>query len=103
MKGANNSDKPNEMVRQARSAAKLMAADDGPRIAAMAFDGWDTHENEGGAKGRLFNLLTGLDGALAEFENALGPVWNQTSIVVMTEFGRTARINGTVGTDRVTG
>jgi len=103
MKGMNNSDRPNEMVRQARSAAKLMAADDGPRIAAMAFDGWDTHENEGGAKGRLFNLLTGLDGALAEFENALGPVWNQTSIVVMTEFGRTARINGTVGTDHGTG
>ena len=103
MKGMNTADKPNEMVRQARSAAKLMAADDGPRIAAMAFDGWDTHENEGGAKGRLFNLLTGLDGALAEFENALGPVWNQTSIVVMTEFGRTARINGTVGTDHGTG
>ena len=38
-----------------------MAAADGPRIAALAFDGWDTHENEGGAKGRLFNLLTGLD------------------------------------------
>jgi len=103
MKGMDNSDKPNEMVLQARSAARLMAADNGPRIAAMAFDGWDTHENEGGAKGRLFNLLTGLDGALAEFEKALGPVWIQTSIVVMTEFGRTARINGTVGTDHGTG
>ena len=103
MKGMDNSDKPNEMVLQARSAARLMAADNGPRIAAMAFDGWDTHENEGGAKGRLFNLLTGLDGALAEFEKALGPVWSQTSVVVMTEFGRTARINGTVGTDHGTG
>ena len=103
MKGTNNDDKPSDMVRQARSAAHLMAADNGPRIAAMAFDGWDTHENEGGAKGRLFNLLTGLDGALAEFEKALGSAWSQTSIVVMTEFGRTARINGTVGTDHGTG
>ncbi len=103
MKGMDNSDKPPEMVLQARNAARLMAADNGPRIAAMAFDGWDTHDNEGGAKGRLFQLLTGLDGALAEFEKALGAAWSQTSIVVMTEFGRTARINGTVGTDHGTG
>ena len=103
MKGMNDADKPSNMALQARNAARLMAADNGPRIAAMAFDGWDTHDNEGGAKGRLFTLLQGLDGALAEFEKVLGPVWNQTSIVVMTEFGRTARINGTVGTDHGTG
>src|SRR6266550_636357 len=53
----------------ARGAAKLMAADDGPRIAALAFDGWDTHANEGGPVGRLALLLSGLDGALAEFES----------------------------------
>jgi len=52
----------------ARGAAKLMSADDGPRIAAIAFDGWDTHANEGGPVGRLATLLSGLDGALAEFE-----------------------------------
>ncbi len=92
-----------DMVAQARGAAKLMAADDGPRIAAMAFDGWDTHENEGGAKGRLFNLLTGLDGAIAEFETGLGAAWAQTAIVVMTEFGRTVNVNGTDGTDHGTG
>ena len=103
MGGMNTADHPNEMVLQARGAARLMAADDGPRIVAMAFDGWDTHENEGGAKGRLFNLLTGLDGAIAEFESALGAAWSQTSIVVMTEFGRTAQVNGTVGTDHGTG
>ena len=56
----------------ARGAAKLMAADDGPRIAALAFDGWDTHANEGGPVGRLAQLLSGLDGALAEFESGLG-------------------------------
>jgi uncharacterized protein (DUF1501 family) len=87
----------------ARGAAKLMAADDGPRIAALAFDGWDTHANEGGATGRLAQLLGGLDGALAEFESGLGARWRDTVIVVATEFGRTARINGTEGTDHGTG
>jgi uncharacterized protein (DUF1501 family) len=87
----------------ARGAAKLMAADDGPRIAALAFDGWDTHANEGGPVGRLAQLLSGLDGALAEFEQGLGERWRDTVVVVATEFGRTARINGTEGTDHGTG
>jgi uncharacterized protein (DUF1501 family) len=87
----------------ARGAAKLMAADDGPRIAALAFDGWDTHANEGGAVGRLAQLLSGLDGALAELESGLGQHWRDTVVVVATEFGRTARINGTEGTDHGTG
>ncbi len=87
----------------AKGAARLMAADDGPRIAALAFDGWDTHANEGGPVGRLAQLLGGLDGALAEFESGLGDRWKDTVIVVATEFGRTARINGTDGTDHGTG
>jgi uncharacterized protein (DUF1501 family) len=87
----------------ARGAAKVMAADDGPRIAALAFDGWDTHANEGGPVGRLAQLLSGLDGALAEFESGLGEHWRDTAVVVATEFGRTARINGTEGTDHGTG
>jgi uncharacterized protein (DUF1501 family) len=87
----------------ARGAAKLMAADDGPRIGALAFDGWDTHANEGGPVGRLAQLLGGLDGAFAEFESGLGERWRDTVVVVATEFGRTARINGTDGTDHGTG
>jgi uncharacterized protein (DUF1501 family) len=87
----------------ARGAAKLMAADDGPRIAALAFDGWDTHANEGGPVGRLAQLLSGLDGALAEFESGLGARWRDSVVVVATEFGRTVRINGTEGTDHGTG
>ena len=86
----------------ARGAAKLMSADDGPRIAALAFDGWDTHANEGGPVGRLAQLLSGLDGALAEFESGLSERWRDTVVVVATEFGRTARINGTDGTDHGT-
>jgi len=87
----------------ARGAAKVMAADDGPRIAALAFDGWDTHANEGGPVGRLAQLLSGLDGALGEFQSGLGERWRDTVVVVATEFGRTARINGTEGTDHGTG
>jgi uncharacterized protein (DUF1501 family) len=90
------------MRQAAQGAARLIAADDGPRVAALAFDGWDTHANEGGATGRLAQLLGGLDGALEEFERTLAPVWQDTAIVIATEFGRTARINGTVGTDHGT-
>jgi uncharacterized protein (DUF1501 family) len=93
----------NAMRMAAKGAAKLMAADDGPRIAALAFDGWDTHAQEGGPVGRLAQLLGGLDGALSDFESGLGPRWRDTVIVVATEFGRTARINGTEGTDHGTG
>ena len=90
------------MRQAAQGAARLMAADEGPRVAALAFDGWDTHAEEGGATGRLARLLGGLDGALEEFETGLGTRWKDTAIVVVTEFGRTARINGTVGTDHGT-
>lgn len=87
----------------ASGAAKLMAAADGPRIAALAFEGWDTHANQGGATGLLANRLAGLDGALEALETGLGPVWAQTVVMVVTEFGRTARLNGTVGSDHGTG
>ena len=91
------------MVKSAEGAARLMRADDGPRIAAMAFDGWDTHSDEGGASGRLAQLLGGLDGAFGVIEKDLGPVWGQTVVVAITEFGRTVQINGTTGTDHGTG
>ena len=91
------------MRKAAEGAARLINADDGPRVAALAFDGWDTHANEGGATGRLAQLLGGLDAAIAAFESELGPRWKDTAIVAITEFGRTAHINGTVGTDHGTG
>jgi len=91
------------MRKAAEGAARLMATNDGPRVGALAFDGWDTHANEGGATGRLAQLLGGLDGAFATFESELGDRWKDTVVVAVTEFGRTARINGTVGTDHGTG
>jgi uncharacterized protein (DUF1501 family) len=91
------------MRKAAEGAARLISADDGPRIAALAFDGWDTHANEGGATGRLAQLLGGLDGAVAAFETELGARWKDTVVVAVTEFGRTVHINGTTGTDHGTG
>ena len=87
----------------AGTAAKLMARQDGPRIGAVAVNGWDTHIDEGAVGGRLGNLLGALDGAIAAFETGMGPVWNETVVVLVTEFGRTARINGDNGTDHGTG
>jgi len=83
-------------------AAKFLAQPDGPRIGALAFDGWDTHADEGALNGKLAALLGALDGALAAIETNMGPAWRDTVVVVVTEFGRTARINGTEGTDHGT-
>ncbi len=84
------------------AAAKFMAQPQGPRIGALAFDGWDTHADEGAASGRLAALLGALDGAVAAIETNMGPAWSDTVVAVVTEFGRTARINGTEGTDHGT-
>jgi uncharacterized protein (DUF1501 family) len=84
------------------AAAKYLARPDGPRVGALALDGWDTHYNEGIATGRLAQLLGALDGALAAVRDNMGPAWRETVVVLITEFGRTARINGTDGTDHGT-
>ena len=86
----------------AGAAAKFLARTEGPRVGALALDGWDTHVNEGVLKGRLANLLGALDGAIAEIETNMGDAWRQTVVVLVTEFGRTARINGNDGTDHGT-
>ena len=87
----------------AGTAAKFLARADGPRIGALAFNGWDTHVDEGADSGRLATLLGALDGAIAAVENNMGAAWRETVVAVITEFGRTARINGTNGTDHGTG
>ncbi len=86
----------------AGNAAKFLARPDGPRVGALALDGWDTHFNEGIAQGRLSQLLGALDAALGAVKSNMGPAWRETVIVLVTEFGRTARVNGTDGTDHGT-
>jgi uncharacterized protein (DUF1501 family) len=86
----------------AGTAARFLARPDGPRIGALAFDGWDTHAAEGATNGRLAMLLGALDGAIAAIETEMKDAWGETVVAVVTEFGRTARINGTDGTDHGT-
>lgn len=83
----------------ARAAGDLLAAPDGPRIAALEIDGWDTHQAQ---VPRLAAVLQQLDAGMAALQAGLGPAWRQTAVLVMTEFGRTARVNGTRGTDHGT-
>ncbi len=83
-----------------RAAGGFMAKPEGPRIAFVEDYGWDTHANQAAI---LARKLKELDDALAAFAGAAQPVWSRTALVVVTEFGRTARINGTSGTDHGTG
>ena len=76
-------------------AAKMLAGD-GARIAMIETNGWDTHS---GQRGRLTAQLRSLDQLLAALKAGLGPEWANTLVVVATEFGRTAKPNGTGGTD----
>jgi len=85
-----------------QAAAKILRPDQGPNIAAMEFSGWDTHSNQGLAGGALDRLLGQLADGLAAFRTDMGPAWQNTTVVVMTEFGRTARPNGSRGTDHGT-
>ncbi len=85
------------------AAGKLLARDDGPRIGSMSFLGWDTHANEKPVDGQLNKLLGSLDAAIEGLKSEMASVWHETVIVVATEFGRTARMNGTLGTDHGTG
>jgi uncharacterized protein (DUF1501 family) len=96
-------DQPGGMRQAAAGAARLLATPTGPRVAALAFDGFDTHQNEGAATGQLATRLSGLDGAFEELERGLGDRWKDTTVLAITEFGRTARINGTNGSDHGTG
>jgi uncharacterized protein (DUF1501 family) len=94
---------PNRVGAVARMASELMRSDGGPEIAVIEASGWDTHANQGGAKGILATRLAGLDQGLKSLADGLGPLWSQTAVLVVTEFGRTAAVNGTRGTDHGTG
>ncbi len=81
---------------------KLLAAAGGPRIAVLEAYGWDTHSQQGKLTGRLATALEQLAGALDGLARGLGPAWDRTAIVAITEFGRTVAPNGTNGTDHGT-
>jgi uncharacterized protein (DUF1501 family) len=80
-------------------AASLLTPADGARVAMIETGGWDTHSAQ---RGRLGAQLRGLDALIGALRTGLGPAWNRTMILVATEFGRTAALNGTGGTDHGT-
>jgi uncharacterized protein (DUF1501 family) len=86
----------------ATAAARFLASPEGPRIAVLDAGGWDTHQNQGAAQGPLAQRLTGLDTGLQMLKAELGAHWQQTTVIVVTEFGRAAAANGTRGTDHGT-
>ncbi|MEO3386336.1 DUF1501 domain-containing protein [Mesorhizobium sp. CAU 1741] len=94
---------PEEKRRDAASvgktAASFLARPDGPRVAMIETSGWDTHS---GQAGRLANQLRALDALIDALRTGLGDAWAQTTVLVATEFGRTAAANGTGGTDHGT-
>jgi uncharacterized protein (DUF1501 family) len=77
-------------------AAKMLAGDNGARIAMIETGGWDTHS---GQRGRLNAQLRGLDQMISAMKTGLGADWASTVVLVATEFGRTVAPNGTGGTD----
>jgi uncharacterized protein (DUF1501 family) len=86
----------------ASAAGRFLAAADGPRIAVLESGGWDTHANQGAAAGTLAQRLQQLDSGVATLKTELGALWERTTVVIVTEFGRTVAANGTRGTDHGT-
>jgi len=90
---------PNGFPDDAARLANLMRNDPKMQLAFVALGGWDTHANQGAGKGQLANRLEPLGQGLAVLAQRLGPMFDDTLVVVMSEFGRTARENGNGGTD----
>jgi uncharacterized protein (DUF1501 family) len=71
-------------------------------VATIDFGGWDTHANQIGEYSPLTRNLRLLDRGVVTLKTALGPAWKQTTVLIVTEFGRTVAINGSRGTDHGT-
>ncbi|MEM9233829.1 MAG: DUF1501 domain-containing protein [Pseudomonadota bacterium] len=84
----------------AQAAGEALSAADGPRIALIESNGWDTHN---GARNRLNQLFNGLDAAMSTLRESMATVWDDTLVITISEFGRTVRENGSGGTDHGTG
>jgi len=91
---------PAQYVPQLEAAGKFLAQPDGPQIAVVSLEGWDTHT---GQNNLLQQRLTALDNGIAALKTALGETWKRTAVVAISEFGRTVRVNGGGGTDHGTG
>jgi uncharacterized protein (DUF1501 family) len=99
VKANNGAPLPNGFPGDAARLAKMMRQDPSVRFAFLALGGWDTHVNQGNAQGQLAGRLKPLGDGLATLAAGLGPIYKDTAIVVVSEFGRTVHENGNAGTD----
>jgi len=90
---------PNAYPSFGKQLATLFRKDASVQVAFVDFGGWDTHIRQGAEQGALAGHLSPLANGLADLVKGLGPLYKDTSIVVMSEFGRTAHENGNGGTD----
>jgi uncharacterized protein (DUF1501 family) len=95
----NGAASPYGFAKDAQRVAQVMARDSRVQLAFMALGGWDTHVNQGSASGQLARNLQQLGSGIIALQKGLGPVYANTTILVMSEFGRTVRENGNGGTD----
>ena len=91
---------PAQYTTQLQAAGKFLAQPEGPEIAVVSLDGWDTHTGQNGA---LLQRFTALDNGLEALKTQLGDTWKTTAVMAISEFGRTVRVNGGQGTDHGTG
>lgn len=99
VKAANGAPSVKGFAADARQIGTLMRENNSIGFAFFGLSGWDTHANQGREKGALAKSLTSLADGLVQLKAALGPEWDNTAVVVMSEFGRTVRENGNKGTD----
>ena len=93
-----------QFVSHFSAAAEFLNFPSGPNCLELEFGGWDTHANQGMGSGSLDKRLEALANGMLAFKQILKPnIWNKTVVIVMTEFGRTARFNGNGGTDHGSG
>lgn len=92
--------RPAQYAAQLEAAGKFLSQPDGPEVAVVSLDGWDTHTGQNAA---LQQRFTALDDGIKALKTALGPGWKKTAIIAVSEFGRTVRVNGGGGTDHGTG
>jgi uncharacterized protein (DUF1501 family) len=90
---------PNGFPGDAQRLARLMARDPRIQVSFLAVGGWDTHINQGSSQGQLARNLEQLGKGLIALQTGLGAAYQRTTIVVMSEFGRTVKENGNGGTD----
>jgi uncharacterized protein (DUF1501 family) len=91
---------PAQYVPQLQAAGRFLSQPDGPEVAVVSLEGWDTHT---GQNGMLQQRFTALDNGIKALKDSLGETWKKTAVIAISEFGRTVRVNGGGGTDHGTG